>query len=454
MVHDLLGRWRDWSSRTTNRRIFAAATSISVATMLVSIAHLVRELAVAREFGRTEVVDAFLIALLLPSFFINVVGGALRTAFVPAYIGVRETQGQDAAAAFLQTLSTMVAGTLVLVAGTLALYGHQVVPLLGSGFSADTLALTVHLFRLLLPALVLRGVSRLWAGALNAHGSFLMVALAPIVVPLLSLMAVLFLSGHLGITALAYGFVGGAAVEVVLLGTLLRVHGLPIGPRWHPGDVVLSGVAPQVLWLMLGSSVLGATIVVDQAMAAMLLPGSVAALGYGEKVPHLLMNLGSVSLGTAALPFLSQMVARSDFAAIRHSLKHFVRLVLFVSVPTVMVLVLVSGFVVRLLFERGAFLATDTAVVAGVQAFYLLRTPVALAGVLFSALLVSWGRARLIAMVSVFVLVGNICGNLLFMRWLGVAGIALSTAVVSLLSTGIVVISTSSLLKRQEGTGG
>ena len=90
-AREFLGRWHNWSSRSTNRQIFAAATSISAATLLVSIAHLTRELAVAREFGRTETVDAFLIAILLPSFAINVVGNALRGAFIPAYIGLRKT---------------------------------------------------------------------------------------------------------------------------------------------------------------------------------------------------------------------------------------------------------------------------------------------------------------------------------------------------------------------------
>ena len=230
------------------------------------------------------------------------------------------------------------------------------IPLLGSGFDAETLSMTVRLFRLLVPALVLLGVSRLWAGALNAHGSFLVVALTPIFTPLLSLLSVLFLSGPLGISALAYGFVAGSMVEVVLLGLLLRVHGIPIAPRWHRGDVVRSGIGHQMLLLTLGSVIMGTTYAVDQAMAATLAPGSVAALGYGEKVPHLLMNLGSMSLGTAALPFLSEMVARHDFAAVRHTLKRFVRLVLLVSIPAVLALVLGSGVVVRLLFEGGGVL--------------------------------------------------------------------------------------------------
>ena len=86
--------------------------------------------------------------------------------------------------------------------------------------------------------------------------------------PLLSLLSVLFLRGPLGITALAYGFVGGAVAEVVLLGALLRASQLPIKLSWDWGSTGLSGIGAQVLLLTLTSAILSGTIAVDQAMAA------------------------------------------------------------------------------------------------------------------------------------------------------------------------------------------
>ena len=444
----LLGRWRDWSERTTNRKIFAATTYVAAATLLVSGAHLARELVVARQFGRTEAVDAILIALVLPAFVIVVIGGALRAAFIPAYVGIRANQGQEAATAFLQTLSTAVSGALVLLTGVMAIFGSRLIPLLGSGFDPETLALTIHLFRLLVPSVVLLGLARLWAGALNAHGSFFLVALAPIFSPLLSLTFLLLLGDTLGVEAIAYGFVVGAVLEVALLVSLLRAHRLPIKLRWHRG--ALREVAPQMLLLTLGSAIVSATTVVDQGMAAMLSPGSVAALGYGQKVPRLLLNLGVMSLGTAALPFLSESVARADFRAIRHTLKHFVRLTLVVSVPVVIVLMLGSNLLVRLLFEEGAFSAADTRVVATVQIFLLLQVPFDLFKALFARLLVAWRRAGLIVLSAAALFWVNIAGNFIFMHVLGVAGIALSTAVVAFLSAGIMVIAALSILKQQQ----
>ena len=450
----LVDRWHTWSSRSINRKIFAAAVSVSAATLVVSVAHLARELVVAREFGRAVAVDAFLIALVLPSFAINLLGGALRDAFIPAYVGVREARGQRAATLFLRSMSTAVGAGLLLVTGALAFYGHHLIPVLGSGFDPEARALTVRMYRLLVPALVFIGVSRLWAAALNAQGRFLIVALAPVLTPLLCLLAVVSLGASLGITALAYGFVAGAVAEAVVMGAIMRRHGLAIGPYWDRAALATSGIGSQMPLLTLGSLIFSATIAVDQAMAAMLTPGSVAALGYGEKVPRLLMNLGASSLGTGVLPFLSEMVARRDFAAVRDTWRHFVRLVLLVGVPAVLLLLLGSDVVVRLLFERGEFSAVDTAVVSSVQAFYLLRPPLAMIGILFSHVLVSARRAGALAAISAVMFCANIGGNILFMRWIGVAGLALSSAVVAVGSTAAVVLCARGWVGRQESVSG
>lgn len=60
---------------------------------------------------------------------------------------------------------------------------------------------------------------------------------------------------------------------------------------------------------------------VDQSMAAMLEPGSVAALGYSNKIPATLLGIGAMALGTAVLPYYSKMVANGDWKGVDHTLK-------------------------------------------------------------------------------------------------------------------------------------
>jgi len=51
-----------------------------------------KELVVAWRFGISNELDAFLIALLVPSFIINLVAGSFNSSFIPTYIRVRELE--------------------------------------------------------------------------------------------------------------------------------------------------------------------------------------------------------------------------------------------------------------------------------------------------------------------------------------------------------------------------
>ena len=173
---------------------------------------------------------------------------------------------------------------------------------------------------------------------------------------------------------------------------------------------------------------------VDQTMAAMLSPGSVAALNYGSRVVALPIGLAATALGTAVTPYFSSMAAREDWAGIRHTLGRYLRLSFAITVPLTLLIVLFSGPLVRLLFQRGSFTAEDAHTIARIQAFYALQIPFYISGILVVRLISSLRANHILMWGAVINLIVNIALNYLLMQWLGVAGIALSTAFVYLLS--------------------
>ena len=87
---------------------------------------------------------------------------------------------------------------------------------------------------------------------------------------------------------------------------------------------------------------------------------------------------------------------------------------------------------VRLLFERGAFTGEDTRIVAFVQIFSLLQIPFYLLGIIYVRAISALQRNTLLMWGSAISLILNVVMNLILMRYIGVAGIALSTAIVYL----------------------
>ena len=87
--------FRKSGSDTTNRQIFRAALIVCCLGVVAKLVGIIKELVVARAFGRSDDIDAFLIAFLLPSFVLNIGMGSLGYALVPVFVETRENLGVE-----------------------------------------------------------------------------------------------------------------------------------------------------------------------------------------------------------------------------------------------------------------------------------------------------------------------------------------------------------------------
>ena len=437
------------SSLTPGRKIFNAAASVAVCSGLAGLASTAKELAVARWFGRGDALDAFLIAYLLPSFLVNLVAGSFNAAMIPTFIQVREREGKEAAQRLFSGVMVVSLVLLVAVSVVVGVLAPYFLPLLGSGFSAAKLMLTQRLLYALLPFIVLSGLAVAWTAILNAGEHFGLPALSAMLTPL-SIIAFLFLLGKAwGIYTLAVGTVAGVALQAGVLGRLLKVRGVRLEPRWYGWDPSLRKVLGQYAPMLAGALLMGSTELVDQSMAAMLEPGSVAALNYARKIVSLFIVVGATPLGTAALPYFSQMVANEDWSGCRHTLRVYSRSILLVTVPITLGLVVFSHPLIRIVFQRGAFTAVDTGVVSRVQALLSLQIPFYILANLGVRLISALKRNWVLMGIAGANMIVNIVFNLILMRYLGVAGIALSTSFVYLISCALVYASIAKSLWRR-----
>lgn len=423
-------RWREYFLSSPNRRIFSATVIIGVLTFGVKMVSMLKEMLVAASFGTGNELDAFVIALMVPSYIINVVAGSFNAALIPVYVEVGEKEGPAAAQ---RLFSGTVAVTLTLLLFTtlcLFLLAPVILPFLCSGFGPEKALLTRRLFYLLLPAVMLSGVLTNWDSALNASRRFGIAALAPVMLPLTTIAALKLLGVRCGIDALAIGTIAGLVLHLILLGWALAESGVNLLPRWYGLDSALKRVMCQYLPLVGAAAMMSSTFLVDQTMATLLAPGSVAALSYGNKLVALALSVGTMALGTAVLPYLSKMVAASDWCGLKHTLITYTRLILLVTVPITCLGLWLSKPLVSLLFQRGKFTAADVQLVSSIQSMYLLQVPFYTLGIFFVRTISSLQMNHVLIWNTLVAFTVNIALDYLLMQVMGVAGIALSTSLV------------------------
>lgn len=439
-----------WRSKSVNRRIFADTALVGAFLAAVKLAGAFKVVLIARTFGAGNELDAFLAAFLLPTFFADIIAGSLPAALIPTLIEVREGGGEGA---MRRTQSSIAAAALLILAGAglvMALVSPWLIRLVASGFDSGKRALAKELFYWLIPLVPLGGLSVVWRATLNAHERFAASSLAPVMTPLLAIALMTAAGPGAGIHLLVEASLLGMVLELAVLGGAVKRIGGELWPRWSGWEPAIRQVTRQYVPLIGVSAIATGNLLIDQSMAAMLGSGSVSALNYGTRLSAVLAGVGGTALSTAVLPHYSRMIAARDWTGVRRTLRIYGALVLAVSIPVTVLLVLASGPLVRVLFQRGAFGESAAGLVAEIQRLSLLQLPLTILLAMLLRVISSLNANAVLLRVALTNLVVNLAGDYVLMQFLGVPGIALSSAVVQLVSLVYILV----LVKERVPAGG
>jgi putative peptidoglycan lipid II flippase len=419
---------RMFQGGSVNRRIFRAAASVTAAGILVKTVATFKEFTVAGVYGRSDAMDAFVAAMLIPGLLINLISESMNQALVPTLVRVREQEGHERAQ---QLLSSAMLWTCLLLGAAsviMALAARGFFPLIASHFPAAKLDLSIRLFYVLLPLVLVTGIASNCTAVLNTFDRFALPALAPVATPAAIIVGALLLGGRMGVWAMVYASLVGALVQAAVVAGMMDRHGYRFRLWWHGATEATREVAHQYGTVLLSGVVASGGLLVDQSMAAMLPSGSVSALAYANRFVSVVLTLVAGAVSTAVVPHFSRMIAHRDWAACRHTLRTWVRLTALVSAPIAVALIAGSHLLVRTAYQHGAFGPRDTAIVTPVLAMYAIQIPFFVSSRVFYRFLVAMRRTDLILYCGILNLILDVVLNLILMHWFGVAGIALATS--------------------------
>jgi putative peptidoglycan lipid II flippase len=416
-------------------RVLASAAMLGGMVVLVKLAAFGKDWLVARRFGASDDLDAFLVAIVIPSYAVVVLAQSFGMAFMPTYIRVAHREGAFAAKRL--ATNALVSGTAVLIAITLILAAaaRYLMPWIGTSFDASKLELALSLFYVLAGVLVASGISTILAAVLNADERFAVASLAPLAVPLVTVAVFWFGQDRHGIYALAAGTLCGFIGETLILTIATLRRGLLARPEMRQVDANLRFVGKQYAPVAIGSLLMSSSLVIDQSMAASLGSGSVSVLNYGNKIVALVLGMVAVSLSTVLFPRFSRLIAEGRMTDLAHMIRAFGALIVAISLPAIAVLAIFSEPLVRLVFERGAFTPETTAAVSEVQRWLLPQIPFYVLVMVGYRLLSALDGNALVLRIGALNLLMNVGGNVLFMHWFGVKGIAMSTSLMYVVAT-------------------
>jgi putative peptidoglycan lipid II flippase len=121
-----------------------------------------------------------------------------------------------------------------------------------------------------------------------------------------------------------------------------------------------------------GSAIYQVNQFVVTLLASFLEDGSVSWLYYADRLVQFPLGVFAIAIGTAVLPSLSRKAAEKDFDEFRNTLGHALRLVFFITIPSMVGLIILGKSIIQVFFQGGAFEASHTAMTYRALLYYAL----------------------------------------------------------------------------------
>lgn len=359
--------------------IARSAGAVGIAVLCSRLLGLVREQVFAGLFGAGLAYDAFVVAFRVPNLLRDLFGeGALSAAFVTVFTEYNSRRGAEETwrlASNVLIFFTILISALILVAMLLA---EPLVHLLAPDFRhiAGKSELSVQLTRIMLPFLLFVSLSAVVMGMLNTRGRFFIPALSSSFFNLgsilggLALAAILPRFGQPAIVGMAWGTLIGGMLQLAMQIPTLRTTGFRFRWSFAPKDSGLRRILLLMLPATIGLSATQINIFINTNFAASCAEGSVSWLNYAFRLVQLPIGLFGVALAIAVMPVLARQAAAKDMLSLKQTFTSSLVLVFALALPATAGLVLLAEPIIRLIFEHGAFTATDTTATAQALAWY------------------------------------------------------------------------------------
>lgn len=358
--------------------------TVASGTLLSRVFGFTREMLMAAALGTGPVADAFNAAFQFPNTFRRLFAeGAFNTAFVPLFAKEIEANGNDGAKKFSEEVFGVLFSVLILLTILMELaMPFLVSTIVAPGFARDPekFDLTVALATVMFPYLMCMSLAAMMSGMLNSLRRYFAAALAPVFLNVI-LIAVLLYAWHDGYDqlkvgyALAWGVLVAGLVQLAIVWGAVRHAGISIGfrrPRFTPN-------VRRLLWLAFPAAITGGITQINQLIGTAIASGqasAVSSLAYADRVYQLPLGVVGIAVAIVLLPELARALKAGNLKEAANLQNRSVEFTLFLTLPAAAALLVMSEPIVRVLYERGAFAASNgTPTVAAILAIFGVGLP-------------------------------------------------------------------------------
>jgi len=389
----------------------------------------IRDMAVAGFYGASGLTDAFFVAFAIPNLFRAFFAeGALSSAFVPLLSDNMKKERQEAEN-YLTSLLLAVSGVLFFILILTSVFPEYIIFLFMPGYSSDAalIAKASEMLTVLMPYLFFVTICALLSGYLNLKGSYYIPHSSTAILNIAMITgAYIGYRNGVDIIYLCYGVFAGGVLQ------LLYVFLYSIYKGYRP--TLAGGFSQDVrrTFLLVVPSLAGVGInqinfMVGRILASFLAVGSISYLYYANRLFQFPLGMFAVAVGTVTLTEISKANTEGERDKRNVLIDKSVNAILLIMLPAMTGLIVLAEPVIDIVYARMSFTSGDVKATALALQMYS-------GGLLFYSFLNVFSRVfhsekdmKTPVKAAFIGLISNIVFNLILIKPMGHAGIALAS---------------------------
>lgn len=340
------------------------------ATIISRILGLARDMLFGAYFGTSRAADALNATLPITTIFQDLMTGAISVSLIAVFID-RYERNKEKALKDLNVIFNYIVIGVVISSFVLIIFSRPLVNVFGSGFKGGYRNIASKLIDIFAITSLFLSTTYFLFGVCQSRKQFLVTALLPLLTNTSIIVSLIAFHKNFGVYSYPIGMLIGIIIQFVLMVFYSKKFlGIKFTLNLNPKGTFLPVLLLLSIPLILQQLSTYSVTVISNNLASRLQAGSVAALGYANKLRQLSIGILTLPLATSYYPFLSESAAKNDFKKLKEIFSKSIRFASFFIFPAMLISILFAGSIVKIVFQRGAFDANAVSLTTQPFIFY------------------------------------------------------------------------------------
>lgn len=425
---------------TKKQNLTKSALTMTLVSVISLAFSFVQESVFAYFYGANLSTDAYTVAIQTPVTLFSIVSTAISTVLIPCYSQELYRKNSEEASKYASNFISVISILTFTIIIILELFASEAISLFAPGMNFEAKRISITLFRLVLPTILLTELMNINTGILNVHKSFVLPALTSNILNVAFVVSIAVLSSKYGIYGAAIGTIVGTCLEF-LYSIILRRRFVKYKPYINLKNEMMICSLKMSFPVFIGIGAAEINKIVDRIVASFLEAGNISMLNYASKLSSAISSLFISSLTTVLFPEFAKCSAEDDEKGIAEVFIFSISLFILIIVPIIVGGACIGQEIISVIYGRGKF--TNEAVTATAPLFecYLACLLFTSIRQVSSRVFYSFGDSKTPMKNSVIGIIINIILNIVLGYFIGAMGLAIATTVSTAVISFLLLIS-------------